>query len=104
MLSQIESLFRRDFEERDFKSTIASLSPADKATVKAALVNKISTLKDSDLAARGVGSAIGGSIAGGAASAVVGNLLSQIESLFRRDEIEQESVSPPTTSYSQTPY
>lgn len=86
LLSQIESLFRRDFEDRDLKSTIASLSPQDKATVKAALVNKISTLKDSDLTARGFGSAIGGSIAGGAASAVVGNLLSEIEGLFRREE------------------
>lgn len=49
---------------RDFKSTIASLSPQDQATVKAALVNKISTLKDSDLAARGAGAAIGGAVAG----------------------------------------
>ena len=32
------------------------------------------------------GRGIGGAVAGGAASAVVGNLLNQIESLFRRDE------------------
>jgi hypothetical protein len=32
------------------------------------------------------GRGIGGAIAGGAASAVVGNLLNQIEGLFRRDE------------------
>lgn len=56
-----------------------------------ALVAKIGTLHDSDLSARafslkGAGSGIGGAVAGGAASAVVGNLLSEIESLFRRDD------------------
>lgn len=54
-----------------------------------ALVAKIGTLHDSDLSARafslkGAGSGIGGAVAGGAASAVVGNLLNEIESLFRR--------------------
>jgi hypothetical protein len=34
---------------------------------------------------RSFASEIGGSVAGGAASAVVGNILSGIESLFRRD-------------------
>jgi len=34
----------------------------------------------------GIGSTIAGGIAGGAASGIVGNLLNQIEGLFRRDE------------------
>lgn len=58
----------------------------DKQTVKTALVNKISALQGSDVAARGFAGSVGGAVAGGAASAVVGNLLSQIESLFRRDD------------------
>lgn len=91
LLTKIESLFRRE-EPRDFKSTIASLSPADQATVKAALVNKISTLKDSDLSARGIfGNGIGGAVAGGAASGAVGNLLHEIENLFRREELSARS-------------
>ena len=65
---------------------MATLSPEDKQTVKTALINKVSSLKDSDLAARGTAGAIGGAVAGGAASAVVGNLLTQVENLFRREE------------------
>lgn len=38
---------------RDFKSTIASLSPQDKATVHDALVKKIKSLQSSTVAARG---------------------------------------------------
>ena len=70
--------------KRDLPSIIkdaSSLAPSDKQTVKNALMNKISTLKESDVAARGVAGSIGGSIgsavAGGATSAVVGNLLSR---------------------------
>lgn len=75
----------------DIAAAIPSLSPEEKAQVKAALIAKVSTLKDSDLSARafslkGAGSGIGGAVAGGAASAVVGNLLNEIESLFRREE------------------
>jgi hypothetical protein len=36
---------------------------------------------------RSFASEIGGSVAGGAASAVVGNVLDGIESLFRREDI-----------------
>ena len=88
-------------------------------------MNKVSTLKDSDVAARGVASTVGGAVAGGAASAVVGNLLSrershdasftwaqiltqrffaEIESLFRREaqleglQSRALSVKPSSTS------
>jgi hypothetical protein len=67
--------------------------------VKSALINKISTLKESDVAARGIGGSIGGAVAGGAASAVVGNLLSQIESLFRRDSLLDSTCGTGTNSY-----
>lgn len=98
LLTKLEGLFgfKRDefneFTERDIKDTIASLSPEDQKTVHDALVAKIGTLHDSDLSARafslkGAGSGIGGAVAGGAASAVVGNLLNEIESLFRRDDV-----------------
>jgi hypothetical protein len=66
--------------KRDLSSIIkdaSSLPPSDKQTVKNALMNKISTLKESDIAARGVAGSIGGAVAGGATSAVVGNLLSR---------------------------
>jgi hypothetical protein len=75
--------------KRDLASIIrnaSTLPPDDKQTVKTALVNKISTLQGSDVSSRGLAGSIGGAVAGGATSAVVGNLLSQIESLFRRDD------------------
>lgn len=74
ILNKIEGFFgfkRGVFDEgvarRDLASiakVIPSLSAADKATVKAALVSKISTLKNSDVATRGFGTAIGGAVAG----------------------------------------
>lgn len=114
LLSQVEKLFRRDefnaHVNRDFANIIndaSSLPPSDKQTVKTVLMNKISTLDESDVAARALAGTIGSAIAGGAASAVVGNLLgrtcfydecsiratttdltptAEIENLFRRDE------------------
>lgn len=74
-----------DFAKRDMKATLAQLSPSDRATVHDALVAKIKTLPPSVVARGLFGSGIGGAVAGGAASAVVGNLLGEIEKLFRRD-------------------
>ncbi|KAF8312200.1 hypothetical protein DL93DRAFT_2082300, partial [Clavulina sp. PMI_390] len=97
----LESLFSRDFDERstgaltNIVQQAQTLSPADKAAIKNALMNKIGTLQakrdDSELDARAPLSAnsFGGSLlssaAGGAASGLVGNLLGLIEGLFRRD-------------------
>jgi hypothetical protein len=84
LFAEVESLFRRDeigaYAKRDLADIIkdaSSLPPSDKQTVKTALVNKISTLQDSDVAARGLASTVGGAVAGGATSAVVGNLLNR---------------------------
>jgi outer membrane lipoprotein SlyB len=81
LLSQIEGLFRRDEFDINTKRDLAgiiqdasSLPPADKETVKTALMNKISTLEEPEVAARALG-AVGSAVAGGAASAIVGNLL-----------------------------
>ena len=79
-------MFRRDFDERstgaltNIIQQAQTLSAADKATVKTALVNKIGTLQgkrdDSELEARAPlsSTSLGGSLlssaAGGAASAV----------------------------------
>jgi hypothetical protein len=109
--------FSHQATKRDLASIIkvaSSLSPPDKQTVKTALVNKIGTLKDSDVASRGLASTVGGAVAGGATSAVVGNLLNrklsrddsfiwaqsltqlpfaEIESLFRREAQLHSRVS-----------
>lgn len=92
LLNKIESLFRRDELEvlaqrdvsaiKDVVQAIPSLSAEDKQTVKAALVNKINTLQDSEIAARGLGATLGGAVASGTASAVVGNLLSEVCTYF----------------------
>lgn len=71
--------FRHEATKRDLADIIkgaSSLSPPDKENVKTALMNKISTLQNSDVAARGVfGNGIGGAVAGGVASGIAGNLL-----------------------------
>jgi hypothetical protein len=81
LLNQVEGLFSRDesnvYVRRDLASIIqdaSSLAPSDKETVKTALMNKISTLEEPEVAARALG-AVGSAVAGGAASAIVGNLL-----------------------------
>jgi hypothetical protein len=99
LLNQIEGLFSRDdlnaeHAKRDLASIIqdaSTLSPDDRQTVKTALMNKISTLEESDVGARAIASLVGGALASGAASAVVGGLLSQIETLFRRDEFDVQA-------------
>ncbi|KAF8316745.1 hypothetical protein DL93DRAFT_2077473 [Clavulina sp. PMI_390] len=110
LLTKIESLFRRDFDERstgaltNIIKQAQTLSTSDKATVKTALMNKIGTLQgkrdDSELEARaplsatGLGGSLLSSAAGGAASGLVGNLLGEVEKLFRRDDFELEARSP----------
>jgi hypothetical protein len=71
-VAEIESLFRREAQLEGFQRRALSVEPSD---------------DDDDS-----GSGITGAVAGGAASAVVGNLLNKIEGLFRRDEY----VWPPT--------
>lgn len=83
---QIESLFRRDSDENtvkrdvsalsDILKSVPSLSPTDKQTVKTALMNKIGTLQN--VSQRGLGGSLGGAALGGASSALVGNLLSEV--------------------------
>ncbi|KAF8283392.1 hypothetical protein DL93DRAFT_1387371 [Clavulina sp. PMI_390] len=94
LLSKIENLFRRDVGGRS-AGTLTSivkqaqtLSAADKATVKTALVNKISTLQAPSKrlsVGDAAGKALGGLASEGAKTAV-GGLLTDIENLFRRDE------------------
>jgi len=81
---------------RDLASIIkdaSSLTPTDKETVKTALVNKIGTLQDSDVAARGLAGSAASTAIGGATSiatnTVVSSLLNKIESLFRRDHDDE---------------
>ena len=63
LFAEIESLFRREAQLEGLRRRALSVKPSSTS-----------------------GSGIGGAVAGGAASAVVGNLLNQVESLFRRDE------------------
>jgi hypothetical protein len=81
LLNQIEGLFSRDdsdvYVKRDLASIIqdaSSLPPSDKETVKTALMNKIRTLDEPEVATRALG-AVGSAVAGGAAAAAVGTLL-----------------------------
>ena len=81
LLNQIEGLFSRDdsdvYVKRDLASIIqdaSSLPPSDKETVKTALMNKIRTLEEPEVATRALG-AVGSAVAGGAAAAAVGTLL-----------------------------
>ncbi|KAF8298237.1 hypothetical protein DL93DRAFT_2234017, partial [Clavulina sp. PMI_390] len=99
LLSKIESFFRRDFDERstgaltNIVKQAQTLSPADKATVKTALMNKIGTLQTPSKRLSGsgaVGTALGGLASVGAKTAV-GGLLTDIENLFRRDDAELEA-------------
>lgn len=60
----------------DILKSVPSLSPEDKQTVKTALMNKIGTLQN--VSQRGVGASLGGAALGGASSALVGNLLSEV--------------------------
>lgn len=105
LLNKIESLFRRDFDDdgdyakrdvsalSDILSAVPSLSPADKQTVKTALMNKIGTLQAPasrnvrrGLVSSGVTSAAGG-LTNVASKTAVGDLLSKIESFFRRSDV-----------------
>ena len=85
--------FSHEGTRRDLASIItdaSSLPPTDKENIKTALMNKISTLQDTDVAARGFASGAASTAVGGAASiaanSVVSTLLNKVESLFRRDE------------------
>lgn len=60
----------------DILKSVPSLSPEDKQTVKTALISKISTLQN--VSERGLGSSLGGAALGGASSALIGNLLSEV--------------------------
>lgn len=108
VLNKIESLFSRDFDEdgdfakrdvsalSDILNAVPSLSSTDKQTVKTALMNKISTLQApaSGNSRRGFVSSGLTSAAGGltsvASNTVVGDLLSKIESLFRRYDVPEQ--------------
>ncbi|KAF8311374.1 hypothetical protein DL93DRAFT_1480253 [Clavulina sp. PMI_390] len=88
LLNKIEGFFKRDFENglsqhsaRDLAAIIKqaqTLPPADKAKVKTALINKMGTLNGKQNATRGLGGSILSSAAGGAASGLVGNILSEV--------------------------
>ena len=86
------------------KAKIAAMSPTDKAALKSALTAKVSKLTDADVAKLSgskrtapveeeepsTTTQVVSAAAGGAASGAVGNLLSEIEKLFRRDEMDME--------------
>ncbi|KAF8311373.1 hypothetical protein DL93DRAFT_2083364, partial [Clavulina sp. PMI_390] len=110
LLNEVESFFKREvyqtalpieardelvYTKRD-ASAIASivsqaknLSPADKATVKTALVNKIGKLQAAHPKRLSLGGAAGSALGGLAsvgANHVVSGLLTDIENLFRRSD------------------
>ncbi|KAF8309188.1 hypothetical protein DL93DRAFT_2085945 [Clavulina sp. PMI_390] len=102
LLSEIESFFKRGLDERstgaltNIVKQAQTLSAADKAAVKTALVNKISTLQTPSKRlsiADAAGKALGG-LANEGAKTAVGGLLTDIENLFRRDDAELEARAP----------
>ncbi|KAF8304800.1 hypothetical protein DL93DRAFT_420228 [Clavulina sp. PMI_390] len=102
LLSEIESFFKRGLDERstgaltNIVKQAQTLSAADKATVKTALVNKISTLQTPSKRLS-IGDAAGKALDGLAnegAKTAVGGLLSDIENLFRREDGELEARAP----------